>query len=188
MFEEARIPFEVIPPDIDETMLDGETPEEFAVRAAGDKAITVATRLQQTGRRPWIVAADTIVVLDGNVLMKPKNSQDALRMLKTLSGVTHRVITGWAVGRHNDRFIADHAQTDVTFHDLSPQQIDAYVATKEGMDKAGAYAIQGIGAFLVKAIRGNYLNVVGLPLSLVIRDLLNVGALPCYPLPESTLC
>jgi len=177
MFKDMGLPFEVIPADIDESIYPGETPVEFAVRTAGEKGMVVATRLAGDGQRPWIVSADTIVVLDDDILTKPTNSSDAQAMLRRLSGRTHIVVTGWAVGRHEDSWEARYTATDVTFHNLTEQQIDGYVASGEGADKAGSYAIQGIGAFLVKQVNGCYFNVVGLPISEVVRVLLERGAL-----------
>ena len=163
-------------------MVDGETPVEFAVRAAEEKWLETATRLEREGRTPWVISADTIVVLDGVVMTKPKDREDAARMLRDLSGRTHIVVTGWKVGRLRDKLIVRDTQTSVTFHELTDEQIDGYVSTGEGMDKAGSYAIQEIGAFLVKRIEGDYFNVVGLPISQVVRALIELGALePNFP-------
>lgn len=182
MFEELGLPVDIVPSDIEERRDKDESPEEFARRAAWDKARNVAERLWNAGRRPWVVGADTIVVLEDDVLMKPKNAFEARAMLRRLSGRTHVVITGWVVGRYGGPWMMEHAATSVTFHALTEEQISAYVATDEGMDKAGAYAIQGIGVFLVDRIDGNYFNVVGLPVSHVVRALLELGALPTFPL------
>jgi septum formation protein len=121
-------------------------------------------------------------VLGIEALSKPRDPHDARRMLRLLSGRTHTVVTGWTVGRHEARWIASREATRVTFHPLSDEEIDAYVATGEGLDKAGAYAIQRIGAFLVSAIDGDYFNVVGLPISRVLRALVALGAIERYPL------
>ncbi|MCU0664958.1 MAG: Maf family protein [Myxococcota bacterium] len=183
MFEELGLPIEIIPSDVVERRDKDESPEDFARRAAWDKARAVAERLWNAGRRPWLVGADTIVVLGDDVLMKPKDAFEAKAMLRKLSGRTHTVVTGWVAGRYGGPWMMEHAQTAVTFHDLSEAQIAAYVATDEGMDKAGAYAIQGIGVFLVDRINGDYFNVVGLPISRVVRALVEIGALPAFPLP-----
>lgn len=182
MFAEIGLDVEVMPADIEERRADDESPEDFARRAAWDKARAVAERLWNSGQRRWVVGADTIVVLREEVLMKPRDAFEARSMLRKLSGRTHTVITGWVVGRYGGPWMVEHACTDVTFHDLTEEQISAYVATDEGMDKAGAYAIQGIGVFLVDRIDGNYFNVVGLPISYVVRALIEVGALPAFPL------
>jgi septum formation protein len=183
MFEELGIPFEVAPADIDETRNEGEEPGAYALRAAGEKARAVAAAFARGGREPWIVGADTIVLVDGDVLTKPASRTEAAQMLGRLSGRGHTVITGWAVGSHRGPWIERTAETRVFFHALSAEQILGYTATGEGMDKAGAYAIQGIGAFLVERIDGDYFNVVGLPISLVMRALLELGALPGFLAP-----
>ena len=183
MFRDLGIPFEVIPAHIDETMEPGESPEAFVRRTANEKGEAVAGLLHAEGRNPWIVAADTVVVLGPDVLCKPVDSEDARRMLSMLSGQTHRVMTGWTVGRAGGSRSVEHTVTEVTFHRLTPEQIENYVASGEGMDKAGAYAIQGVGTFLVDRIAGSYFNVVGLPVSHVVQALIKVGALPTYPLP-----
>jgi septum formation protein len=183
MFEEMGIDIEVIPADIDETPLPGETPVKIAIRLAGEKALRVATQLADAGRHPFVVAADTIVVVDEHVLNKPGCDDEAIHMLSRLSGRTHCVVTGYAVGRHNGQWHADYEQTDVCFHELTASQIAAYVGSGEGRDKAGSYAIQGIGAFLVRSIRGDYFNVVGLPVSRVIRELQRQGGLPGFLVP-----
>jgi septum formation protein len=183
MFSDMGIGFEVMPADIDEEAFPGERPVEYAIRAAQEKGLSVATRLVGEGRRPWIVSADTVVVLDSKVLTKPADAGDAAAMLGMLSGRTHVVVTGWAVGRHQGPWISSHCETAVRFHSLTPAQIAGYVATGEGMDKAGAYAIQEIGAFLVDRIDGDYFNVVGLPISRVVRALLELGAIRGFPGP-----
>jgi septum formation protein len=181
LLQEARIPFEVVPADVDETPLPGETPAESAARAAADKGLAVAARLAEQGRRPWVVAADTVVVLDAEVLNKPDDPAHAAAMLRRLSGRTHTVLTAFVVGRMDERWHAETCATRVRFHELSEDELLAYVATGEGADKAGAYAIQEIGAFLVDRIDGDYFNVVGLPVSRVIRALLAAGAIAAYP-------
>jgi septum formation protein len=174
------IDFEVIPADIEEVRNPGEGPTEFATRAAHEKGAHVMARLESDGRTPWIVSADTIVVLGDEIFTKPTSRDDAREMMGRLSGEQHQVITGWAVGRSGQPWHLDHEVTAVTFHMLSDDQIDGYVATGEGLDKAGAYAIQGIGAFLVERVEGCYFNVVGLPVSRVVRALLAVDALPGF--------
>jgi septum formation protein len=182
MLEEMRIEFEIVPADTEEQIDPGEAPAEFAMRMAARKGRAVADRLWGVDRRPWIIGADTVVVLDGAVMGKPRNDREAREMLGRLSGRTHRVVTGWAVGRKQDSWIVEHSVTAVLFHGLTEKQIADYAATGEGMDKAGAYAIQGIGAFLVERVDGSYFNVVGLPISHVVRALVKVGALDAYPL------
>jgi septum formation protein len=181
LLEGLGIPFRVVPADIDESRLAGEAPAAFATRAAEEKGRAVMDRLGRDGGTPWIVAADTIVVLGEEIFLKPRDTAEAGRMIQRLSGRRHEVITGWAVGRKGDSWRVQHESTGVWFHDLTEAEIDGYVATEEGMDKAGAYAIQGVGAFLVERVEGCYFNVVGLPVSRVVRALVDAGALPGFP-------
>lgn len=171
--KQLRIPFRIVEPGIEEMPDARETPAHFARRAAIDKARAVAALLQgarvayrATARKPeWlIIAADTIVVLGKTILGKPKDTADAQRMLKRLSGRAHEVITGVCVmsGKKKRIFVTS---TVVEFKKLTKQEIDFYVSSGELMDKAGAYAIQGIGSFMICAIRGSYTNVVGLPVA-----------------------
>ncbi len=151
---------DVRPPDVDERQIEGEAPRAMAIRLARDKAAEVAVTLAEPA---IVVAADTIVVLDGEVLGKPADEADARAMLRRLSGRTHTVITGFAV--HGALgMTADAVETDVTFRHLSDDLIAWYVATGEPLDKAGSYGIQEIGVMLVAEIQGSYTNVVGLPL------------------------
>lgn len=178
MFEDLGVHFEVRPSGIDEVVLPGEEPAVFAKRAAAEKAADVAGKIwREENKRPWIVGADTVVVLDGDILFKPKDKDDAAGMLARLSGRTHTVITGWAAGRNDGPWKVDCAETKVTFHELKGEEIRGYARTGEGLDKAGAYAIQGLGTYLVDRIEGNYFNVVGLPISHVVRALIDLGAL-----------
>lgn len=154
----AGIPFEVIVADVDEALLSGEAPEAYVTRLARDKAAAVATRAR--GRR--VLAADTAVVIDEHILGKPADAADARRMLGLLSGRTHQVMTGVCLDSE-----VRLATTAVEFAPLSPDEIDQYVASGEPMDKAGAYAIQGLASRFVTRIDGSYSNVVGLPVALV---------------------
>ena len=150
--------------DIDETELAGEDPPSYVVRLARTKAEHVAARHQ---RGTIVIGADTTVELDGTILGKPSDSAHAGSMLAALSGRTHRVHTGTAVvvaGSSRDAWVK-HSTTDVEFRLLDQAAIERYVATGEPMDKAGAYAIQGLGGALVARVSGNVQNVVGLPLA-----------------------
>jgi len=157
--------FDIEPSKIDETPLNGETPADHVWRLAEDKAWAVI----RSGS--IIIGADTTVVIDGKMLGKPKDPDDAHRMLRKLSGRTHEVITGVAVvfARDGDEAITRRAseRTDVRFRELTFSEIDWYVGTGEPRDKAGAYGIQGLGGYLVATIKGSYHNVVGLPLTTV---------------------
>jgi septum formation protein len=164
--------FRVDPADVDESILPGESPEGYAVRVALDKARVAAAR-SGTG---IVIAADTIVVLDNEILGKPAGPGDAERMLKLLSGNVHRVITGLAVmDAASGKALTRTSITRVWFRSLALQEIASYVATGEPLDKAGAYGIQERGALLVDKIDGCYFNVVGLPLSLLGEMLLSFG-------------
>ena len=160
-FKQLGISFKMVVPQVEEQPKKGEAPDLFAGRLAADKALDVAARLSTPA---LIIAADTIVVLGRTILGKPKNTSDARRMLKMLGGRVHEVITGVCVlyGAKRRRFVT---RTKVEFKKLAKQEIDFYIASGEPMDKAGAYAIQGIGSFLVRGIRGSYTNVVGLPVA-----------------------
>jgi septum formation protein len=156
-----------------------ETAESHAVRLSRDKALEVARRQPVAGR--WFIGSDTIVVLDGAILGKPADAAAARSMLNSLSGRRHRVISGYAVhDRVSGRTISDAVVTKVFFKDLTSREIEGYIATGEPFDKAGAYAIQGIGAFMVPRIEGSYTNVVGLPLCEVIAALEELGAIELF--------
>jgi len=158
--------------DVDEGVLPNETPEVYAVRVALDKA-RAATQRAGNG---IVIAADTIVVLDDTILGKPSDARDAARMLTLLSGRGHRAITGLAIIETATGKTLTRAEvTHVWFHDLAQDEITSYVNTGEPLDKAGAYGIQGKGALLVDRIEGCYFNVVGLPLSLLVKMLRSFG-------------
>lgn len=166
------IPHVVDPPDLAERREPGELPQTMAVRLAREKAVTV------TARHPgeWVLAADTVVVLDDEILGKPESPEGAKRMLARLSGREHRVVTAVALARGHEVY----ERCDVTrvwFRELAPGWIDAYVATGEPLDKAGSYGLQGHGAVLVRRIDGDYFGVIGLPLRLVV-DLLGEAGIP----------
>ena len=176
----AGIAFDVRVPDVDESARDGESPEAYVRRVAEAKAQAVIA----AGERRAVLAADTIVVIAGRVLGKPRDSEDARRMLESLSGRTHVVLTAVCVvpaENHRSgtaRIIACQvASTAVEFDALTPGDIDWYVATGEPMGKAGAYAIQGRASRFVSRIEGSYSNVVGLPVALVYRMCNEAGIL-----------
>ncbi len=167
------IPFEVFPSQVDEKFLEDESPEKYVLRVARAKAEHVAA--QKPGR--WILAADTVVEIDEKILGKPRDRREAAEMLRWLSGRVHRVLTGYCILnsasplRKKGRVI-----TRVKFKPLAEEEIRWYIGTAEPFDKAGAYAVQGKGAFMVQEVRGSYTNVVGLPLCEVVRDLRDLGA------------
>jgi septum formation protein len=163
LLKAAGIDFTVRVADIDETPIAGESPADYVVRLAVEKAHTVPRHLNET-----ILAADTTVVLDSQILGKPADSADAVRMLTALSGCKHEVLTGICL-LHGDEAFSDLATTAVWFAPLSTKEIADYIASGEPMDKAGAYAIQGLASRFIESIDGSYSNVVGLPVEKVYR-------------------
>ena len=169
LLTQAGYSFEVHPAHINEDLRDGEDPIAYVVRLAREKAEAVFRERSAKGADAHsltVLGADTTVTLDGHILAKPEDAEDAARMLRLLSGRTHRVITGVALATARGVEVAAEA-TAVRFLTLSEREITEYVATGEPMDKAGAYAIQGRAARWVPRIEGCYFNVVGLPLALV---------------------
>lgn len=151
--------FKMISPDVDESVEPGLSPAEIVERLSRRKAAAAAGK---AGPDCLIIAADTVVALDGAVLGKPRNKEGAFAMLAALSGREHHVYTGVTV-LQGERTVTEHEETAVAFRALEEEEIWGYIATGEPMDKAGAYGIQGLGALLVSGIRGDYCNVVGLP-------------------------
>ena len=175
LLELAGIPFRVAPADIPEQPLPGEEAIPHALRLAGEKARVTAEREQQ-GR--FFIGADTIVVLDGQIMGKPRDAEDAVRMLSALSGRSHEVVTAYCVLDRETAVARSQAiHTVVQFKELSSDEIDRYVASGCPLDKAGAYAIQGGAAHMVCEIRGSYTNVVGLPTCELYETLQQLGAL-----------
>jgi septum formation protein len=160
----------VRPADIDEAYLSGEQPAAHAQRLAREKAAVVARDEPDA----LVIGSDTIVVVDGEVLGKPRDEAQAARMLGRLAGREHVVMTGVAVRRRGVERSAVE-EVGVTFHPLTAAEIDAYVATREPMDKAGAYGIQGFGATIVARVDGDYFAVMGLPLQRLVRLMGEVG-------------
>ena len=159
----AGIEFVVRVSQIDETPRDGEVPLGYALRMAAEKASAAAPSADEI-----VLAADTIVVVDGEIMGKPRDAADAVRMLRALSGRGHEVITGICL-RGRGRTVLDSASTRVWFAPMSEAEIAWYVESGEPMDKAGAYGIQGLASRFVERIDGPYSNVVGLPVALVYR-------------------
>ncbi|MEA3362958.1 MAG: Maf family protein [Thermodesulfobacteriota bacterium] len=163
LLQQIGLKFQVIPSRVEEHVLDGETPEEHVVRLSLDKATEVANRKNIAGR--WFIGSDTIVLCDGQILGKPEDEDEAAMMLKKLSGREHRVLSGYAViDRLTGEQRTEAVSTKVWFRQLTEAEITGYIATGEPADKAGAYAIQGLGICFVARIEGSYTNVVGLPL------------------------
>ena len=172
LLQNAGFEFEVRPSGIEETRLPGESPEDFTRRLALDKALDVA---RQASTGSLVLGADTVVAINGEILEKPADAEDAARMLRTLSGRTHRVITGVCLVRAPENVLArKHETTSVTFRNLTEDEIGSYVSSGEPFDKAGGYAIQGLASRFVTRIEGCYFNVVGLPIPLVYEMVKNL--------------
>lgn len=175
----AGIPFEVRPADVDESVLPGEPADAYVRRVAREKALAAGAGAP----RAPILGADTVVVADGEILGKPRDAEDARRMLRGLSGISHRVLTGVCLVPAGSAEGGDAraevrvAATTVEFAALTDEEIAWYVSTGEPMDKAGAYAIQGFASRFVTRIDGSYSNVVGLPVALVYGMCRRVGLL-----------
>jgi septum formation protein len=161
---------DVMPADVDEGVLPNEVPTAHAERLARAKAEAIA------GREPRavVIGSDTIVVLDGDILGKPRDHADAAAILRRLSGRTHTVHTAVAVARKG-QVVSGVESVEVTFRPLSDEQIETYIATGEPMDKAGAYGIQGYGAVIVERVHGDYFAVMGLALGRLVALLEQVG-------------
>ena len=168
LLEWAEIPFEVIVKETDETFPEGLKVEEAAIDIARQKALAVQPLVTDNS---IILAADTIVVLKGRIIGKPKDREEAIRILSDLSGQKHVVITGVII-KKGEKEIAFADATDVYFHELTKDQIEFYIDKYKSFDKAGAYAIQEwIGVVGIKSVNGDFYNVMGLPVSRVVREL-----------------
>ena len=177
LLRSAGVPLKVMPSNADERFAPGEKPEKHALRLAREKAREVAEEFPDR----WVLAADTVVVIGDRVLGKPKDPKEAGKMLRLLSGQKHRVITGYCLLHSSGRVRKEgHITTRVFFKPLTSAEIQWYISTREPFDKAGGYAIQGRGAFMVKRIVGSYTNVVGLPLCEVLDALQEVGAVEVF--------
>jgi septum formation protein len=165
ILRQAGIPFTVRAASVDETPLDHESPEKYVRRVAELKAMSV-----ECGPGEIILGADTTVVIDGEMLAKPADAADARRMLSLLAGRRHEVMTGICI-RSAAGVVTDWAATHVWFTAMTDGEIDEYVASCEPMDKAGAYAIQGLASKFVEKLEGCYFNVMGLPIAMVYKHL-----------------
>lgn len=181
LLERLGLRLEVAPAAVDETPHPGEKPIDYARRVAAAKCDAVADG-PAAGRGLAVLGADTTVVVEDAILGKPADDAEARAMLLRLAGRRHEVVTATTI-RFGDRRVERAVTTLVAMRALQPSEIDAYVASGEGRDKAGAYAVQGIAAAFVTDLRGSLTNVIGLPLAEVLADLLALGALPRYPAP-----
>jgi septum formation protein len=170
----------VEPVDIDEAPREGEPARLYAARVAGEKCDAAVAKLAVSAQA--VLAADTVVVLVGEILGKPESEAEAESMLRRLAGHRHEVLTAYRI-RHGERMVERLVSTAVTFRSLDGKEISAYLACREWQGKAGAYAIQGIAGSFVTDLRGSFTNVVGLPLAEVLADLRALEALPGYPPP-----
>jgi len=169
LLQELGLDFKIIEAQVEEKPVAGESPQDFVMRAACDKAGDVA----RENVASWVLGADTVVVHGGRILGKPGDAEEALSVLQTLAGQKHLVHTGFCLmNGKDDVLISRVVTTEVWFYPFSRDIAAAYVATGESLDKAGAYGIQGSGGFLVERINGSYSNVVGLPLAEVVEELL----------------
>jgi len=173
LLKQAGLEFEVIPSGIEEDSVKDESPKRHVIRLAEAKALDVGSRYPDR----WVVAADTIVYIDHLILGKPNNRGEAMEMLRRLSGREHWVMTGFSVHQLEKKMGDREAvKTAVKVKALTPAEVDWYVRTGEPFDKAGGYAIQGAGSFMIESIRGSYTNVVGIPLCELIQMLKRLGA------------
>ena len=168
LLRSVGLKFKIIPAHVNENYLAGESTRQHVKRLSIDKAMVIAKKYPEA----WVLGADTIVVIDGLILGKPKNKTQAKEMLKKLSGREHKVFTGFTVMQVASKIShSDVVQSAVKFKKISAAELDWYIACAEPYDKAGGYAVQGKGAYFIKSIRGSYTNVIGLPLCEVLETL-----------------
>ncbi|MGD1970463.1 MAG: Maf family protein [Desulfobacterales bacterium] len=174
LLAQAGLNFSVIPSDVDEQKLAMSDPDEYVRALAESKARDISEKHPDS----WIIGADTIVLIEQQILGKPDSTDVARNMLRHLSGKMHQVYTGYCICcKKEKRLFSDVVKTDVYFKELSDREIEWYIQTGEPFDKAGGYGIQGIGAFLVERINGSYTNVVGLPVCEVMSFLIGEGVI-----------
>ena len=172
LLKKAGLEFTVIPSKVDENTAIPSAPTSYVRSLAEAKAGDISDRYPDS----WVIGADTVVFIDNTILGKPVSRDEARAMLERLSAKTHQVHTGYCICRKaTGNFISDCVTTDVSFKKLSAKEIDWYINSGEPFDKAGAYAIQGLGTFLVKRINGSYTNVVGLPVCEILEYLIHEG-------------
>ena len=177
LLRQIGLRFEVIPSSVKEEKEDGEDPISHVLRLAQEKALDILHKVENS----WVIGADTIVFVNGEILGKPSEVQEAYQMLKKLSNREHKVITGfYVIDSESGKSIKRHVETAVMMKKLTHEEINGYIKTEEPFDKAGGYAIQGIGSFMVRGIKGSYTNVVGLPVCELVEDLERLGALKLH--------
>lgn len=181
LLTQIGLPFRSLPSQVSEQCLNGD-PLLTSRVLAEKKAVQVHTG---TGAS-WVLGADTVVAIDSKILGKPEDGEQASHMLLLLSGREHRVITGFCVLNPSGHIAHSEAVTSlVRIKNLTEQEIENYIITGEPYGKAGSYAVQGIGTFMIESISGSYTNVVGLPLCALIKALISLGALKNFPLPNN---
>ncbi len=172
LLNQAGLTFTVIPSTVDERAVAIASPEEHVRLLAEAKAGEVAQRFPES----WVIGADTVVLIENTLLGKPRTQSEARHMLEALSGKTHKVLTGYCICCKNaKRSSSRTVETKVLFKPLTDREIDWYVSTREPFDKAGGYAAQGLGTFLVQRVEGSYTSVVGLPVCEVVDYLVKQG-------------
>lgn len=178
LLEQAGLQFSVIPSDFDESSVAMTDPASYVRALAECKALDISHKHPAS----WVIGADTIVFIDEQILGKPGSEDEAREMLKRLSGKRHQVLTGYCICcKEKKQLFSETVITEVHFKKLRLEEIDWYIKTEEPLDKAGAYAIQGIGSFLVRSIEGSYTNVVGLPVCEVVEVLIAQGVIGLNP-------
>ncbi|MGO9137078.1 MAG: Maf family protein [Syntrophales bacterium] len=166
--------FEIMPSNVDEKFIKGEAPMDHVLRLSAVKA-NIASALHPEA---WVMGADTIVTMDGDILGKPRTPEEAKEMLGRLSGQIHTVYTGFTVARKSvDILTSDAVSSFVRFREIPEDEMAWYIGSQEPYDKAGGYAVQGMGAFFIKEIYGSYTNVMGLPMCEVVDVLRGIGAI-----------
>jgi septum formation protein len=198
LLETLGVSVKAVPASIEEILLPDESAENYVKRMSREKVLSVVHRIRTTqydqaparpGRRRegeeplrWVVGADTVVVCDDRILEKPKDNIEAFEMLSDLAGRTHTVLTGFCVfDMRREKEGIQAVKTVVRFKNMGKNEIEKYISLGESMDKAGAYAVQGVGAYLVEHLEGSYTNVVGLPLCQVVQMMQEMGAHEVLP-------
>ena len=180
LLRQVGLDFTSVPSKIKEKMREGEDFRQYPLRISLEKALSVIEGFPRANGC-WVIAADTIVVIDSEILGKPKDPEDARGMLEKLSGREHLVITGFSIVNAKSKdYIQRSVESRVKLKRLAPDEIEGYLKTREPFDKAGGYAVQGVGSFMVERINGSYSNVVGLPMSELIQVLREMKAVDLF--------
>jgi len=178
LLQQMGLVFHTAAADIDEGVLDGEGPDAYAARMAESKARVVG----RDNPDAWILGADTVVTIDERILGTPGAKDEAREMLRALSGKRHVVISAYCLFHQKDGVcLVRSVESGVVFKDLREHEIEGYLNSGEPFDKAGGYAVQGLGAFMVREVHGSYTNVVGLPICQVIESMLELGVIDRFP-------